>query len=74
MPEHIGKSSDRACRLSRRLRVRWVPEMTRRSTRNPSEHHVTFGALYVDDVMECLTLEDEIRERPGGASVEPGSV
>ena len=39
--------------------------MTLRLVRNPSEHHVTFGTLFVDDVMECLTLEDEIRERPG---------
>lgn len=39
--------------------------MTLRLLRNPSQHHVTFGTLFVDGVMECLTLEDEIRERPG---------
>jgi len=33
--------------------------------RDPSHHHVTFGTLFVDEVMECLTLDDEIRERPG---------
>ena len=33
--------------------------------RSRSKHHVTFGTLFVDGVMECLTLEDEIRERPG---------
>jgi hypothetical protein len=32
--------------------------------RQPSHHHVTFGTLFVDGVTECLTLEDEIRERP----------
>ena len=39
--------------------------MTLRLIRNPSVDHVTFGTLCVDDVMECLTLEDEIRERRG---------
>ena len=39
--------------------------MTLRLIRDPSKDHVTFGTLFVDDVMECLTLEDEIRERPG---------
>jgi len=39
--------------------------MMLRLLRKPSEHHVTFGTLFVDEVMECLTLEDEIRERPG---------
>jgi hypothetical protein len=39
--------------------------MTLLLLRNPSKDHVTFGSLFVDEVMECLTLEDEIRERPG---------
>src|SRR5262245_21836096 len=39
--------------------------MTLRLIRNPSKNHVPFGTLYVDVVMECLTLEDEIRERSG---------
>ena len=39
--------------------------VTLRLLRSPSKHHITFGTLFVDEVMECLTLEDEIRERPG---------
>ena len=39
--------------------------MTLRLVRSPSKHCVTFGTLFVNDVFECLTLEDEIRERPG---------
>jgi Steigviridae/Suoliviridae L,D-carboxypeptidase/transpeptidase len=39
--------------------------MTLRLLRNRPQRHVTFGTLFVDGVMECLTLEDEIRERPG---------
>ena len=39
--------------------------MVLRLLRQPSKNGVTVGALYVDDVFECLTLEDEIRERPG---------
>lgn len=39
--------------------------MTLRLMREPSRNRVTLGTLFVDDVMECLTLEDEIRERPG---------
>ena len=33
--------------------------------RSPSRKRVTFGALYLGDELKCLTLEDEIRERPG---------
>ena len=33
--------------------------------RKRSRHRVTFGTLFVDDALECLTLEDQIRERPG---------
>lgn len=39
--------------------------MTLHLARDRSEHHATFGTLFVDEAMECLTLEDEIRERPG---------
>ena len=39
--------------------------MTLRLVRSPSRHRVTFGTLFVDDALECLTLEDQIRERPG---------
>src|SRR5918995_6072527 len=39
--------------------------MTLRLMRDLSKDHVTFGTLFVDDVEECLTLEDEIREQPG---------
>ena len=39
--------------------------MTLRLTRSHSQDHATFGTLFVDDELECLTLEDEIRERPG---------
>lgn len=35
--------------------------------RSPSKGNVTFGTLFIDDEFECLTLEDEIRERPGVA-------
>ena len=39
--------------------------MLLRLLRDRSVNHVTFGRLFVDDVFECLTLEDEVRERPG---------
>lgn len=40
--------------------------MTRlRLIREPSAGGATLGALYVDDVWFCWTLEDEIREQPG---------
>ena len=39
--------------------------MMLRLMRNRSRHRVTFGTLFVDGVLECLTLEDEMRERPG---------
>jgi len=39
--------------------------MTLRLARSHSQHHATFGTLFVDEAMECLTLEDEIRERAG---------
>ena len=39
--------------------------MLLRLLRDRSINRVTFGRLFVDDVFECLTLEDEIRERPG---------
>jgi hypothetical protein len=39
--------------------------MLLRLLREGSERHVTFGRLFVDYVFECLTLEDEVRERPG---------
>ena len=39
--------------------------MTLRLLHSSSKHHVTFGTLFIDGVMECLTLEDEIRDRPG---------
>src|SRR4030095_1375804 len=39
--------------------------MLLRLLRRTSHHHVTFGTLFVDGAMECLTLEDEIRERLG---------
>jgi hypothetical protein len=39
--------------------------MLLRLLRHTSHRHVTFGTLFVDGVSECLTLEDEVRERPG---------
>ncbi|MGE0463896.1 MAG: DUF5675 family protein [Vicinamibacterales bacterium] len=36
-----------------------------RLIREPSAGGATLGALYVDDVWQCWTLEDEIRERSG---------
>lgn len=39
--------------------------MMLRLMRHRSRHRVTFGTLFVDDELECLTLEDQIRERPG---------
>ena len=36
--------------------------MTLHLVRRPSKDRVTFGALFVDGELECLTLEDEIRE------------
>lgn len=38
--------------------------MRLRLIREPSAG-ATFGSLYVNDVWQCWTLEDEIRERPG---------
>lgn len=39
--------------------------MTLRLIREPSKGGATLGALYVDDVWACWTLEDEIRELAG---------
>ena len=39
--------------------------MMLRLVREPSKDLVTFGTLFVDDVVECRTLEDQVRERPG---------
>lgn len=39
--------------------------MTLRLIREPSAHLATLGSLYVDDVWQCWTLEDELRERAG---------
>ena len=39
--------------------------MMLRLVREPSRDLVTFGTLFVDDVVECRTLEDQVRERPG---------
>ncbi|MGE3276711.1 MAG: DUF5675 family protein [Vicinamibacterales bacterium] len=39
--------------------------MRLRVIREPSRAGRTFGALYVDDVWQCWTLEDAIRERAG---------
>ena len=39
--------------------------MMLRVVREPSRDLVTFGTLFVDDVRECRTLEDQVRERPG---------
>ena len=39
--------------------------MMLRLLREPSARLVTFGTLFVDDVVECRTLEDQLRERPG---------
>ena len=41
-----------------------VMAMLLRLVRRPSIGNVTFGMLFVDDVFECLPLEDQIRERP----------
>jgi hypothetical protein len=38
-----------------------VSTMLLRLMRSQSKHHVTFGTLFVDDVMECFTLAIEIR-------------
>jgi hypothetical protein len=39
--------------------------MELRLIREPSVAGATLGALYVDDVWTCWTLEDELREIPG---------
>lgn len=39
--------------------------MNLRVIREPSAGGATLGALYLDDVWFCWTLEDEIREQPG---------
>lgn len=36
-----------------------------RLIREPSLHGATLGSLYLNDVWQCWTLEDEIREQPG---------
>ena len=39
--------------------------MNLRVIREPSVKGATLGALYVNDVWQCWTLEDELREVPG---------
>lgn len=39
--------------------------MTLRLIREPSKALTTLGALYVDDVFQCWTLEDQLREIAG---------
>lgn len=39
--------------------------MNLRLIREPSQESSTLGALYLDDVWRCWTLEDELREVPG---------
>lgn len=36
-----------------------------RLIREPSAHNATLGSLYLNDVWQCWTLEDQIREQEG---------
>ena len=42
-----------------------------RLQREPSDGGATLGALYINDVWQCWTLEDVIREPAGGTYVDP---
>lgn len=45
-----------------------------RLQREPSRHGATLGSLYLDNVWQCFTLEDEIRDEkiPGRTAIPAG--